>query len=219
MWQLYFANLHACAQLKKLAVVNNAYGGGDLQQINPEVRKMPLRELDLSGNRLYREDMFPVEEEREREAAFVELLGTLGECKTLGSLSLTDMNFVFMWKIPEDIVTIYVLRLMLEVPLFKTLNLSKNQITPEVKTTIQGTMSVTLELTLSLHTHARLSLVFVWEISMNLFHRNRICFLLKLRHYKHWKTCLVFILKELDTSCTGPAFAAKLCLTEHVCAL
>ena len=98
MWQLYFANLHACAQLKKLAVVNNAYGGGDLQQINPEVRKMPLRELDLSGNRLYREDMFPVEEERERETAFVELLGTLGECKTLQSLSLADMNLVFMLK-------------------------------------------------------------------------------------------------------------------------
>ena len=61
--KLLFVNLHDCAKLKKLAVVNSAYGGGFLDEIIPELVKMPLRELDLSGNHLYREDMFPVEQD------------------------------------------------------------------------------------------------------------------------------------------------------------
>ena len=141
--QDFFANLRGCAKLKKLAVVNNAYGGGDLPQIIPEVRKLPLRELDLSGNRLYREKMFPVvAEERARETAFVELLGTLGECKTLEALSLADMRLRF--KTPDDESTRLVLRLMQELPLLTALKLGKNRMSPEVQVAIETAAPATL---------------------------------------------------------------------------
>jgi hypothetical protein len=139
----FFDNLRGCAKLKKLAVVNNAYGWGHLQQIIPEVRKLPLRELDLSGNRLYREKMFPVEEEeRERERAFVELLGMLAECKTLEALSLADMRLRF--KTPDDESTRLVLRLMQELPLLTALKLGKNRMSPEVQVVIETAAPATL---------------------------------------------------------------------------
>ena len=141
--QDFFGNLHACMQLRKLAVVNNANGGGNLKQIIPEVRRMPLRELDLSGNRLYRETLYPVEEEeRARETAFVELLGTLGQCKTLESLSLADMRLRF--KTPDDESTRLVLHLMQQLPLLKALTLSRNKIKDEAKAAIEAAVPATL---------------------------------------------------------------------------
>jgi hypothetical protein len=141
--QLFFANLRECAKLKKLAVVNNAYGGSDLQQIIPEVRKLPLRELGLSDNRLYREKIYPVEEEEcARETVFVELLGTLGECKTLEALSLADMRLRF--KTPEDESTRFVLCLMQELPLLTALKLGKNKMNPEAQSVIEVVAPATL---------------------------------------------------------------------------
>ena len=114
-----------------------------MPQIIPEVRKLPLRELDLSGNRLYREKMFPGEaEERARERVFVELLGTLDECKTLEALSLADMRLRF--KTPDDESTRLVLRLMQELPLLTALKLGKNRMSPEVQVVIETAAPATL---------------------------------------------------------------------------
>ena len=145
--QCFFANLRDCAKLKKLAVVNNAYGGARMRDIIPEVSKLPLRELDLRGNRLYREDMFPEEEEeRERETAFLELLGMLGTCKTLESLSLSDMNLMLgPGPAQDDATTRVVLRLMQELPLLKELNLSENEIHADAQAAIEAAKPATLE--------------------------------------------------------------------------
>ena len=135
--QAFFGNLHACAQLKRLAVVNNANGGENLKDIIPEARKLPLRELDLSGNRLHRETWYPEEaEERARETAFVELLGTLGQCKTLETLSLADMRLRF--KTADDESTRCVLRLMQELHLLTALTLTNNMIHEEAKAAIEA---------------------------------------------------------------------------------
>ncbi len=64
----------------------------------------------------------------------MELLVTLGECKTLVSLSLADVNL--MLGALDDGTTRCVLRLMQELPLLKALNLSKNKIKAEAKAAI-----------------------------------------------------------------------------------
>ena len=148
--KLFFVNLRSCEKLKKLSVVNNTCGGCFLDVIIPEVLQLPLRVLDLSGNRLYREDRFPTEGENEaRETAFVELLGTLGECKTLVHLSLADMNLEFQTtkgRTREDQTTRCVLRLMQELPLLKALKLSENQMTPQAKAKLEKAKPAMLEI-------------------------------------------------------------------------
>ncbi len=145
--KLFFVNLRSCEKLKKLSVVNNTCGGCFLDVIIPEVVQMPLRVLDLSGNRLYREDMYPEEGEIEaRERAFVEVLGTLGECKTLESLGLADMNLEFKTKKGCEQAMQCVLRLMQELPLLKALKLSENQMTPQAKAKLEKAKPVMLEI-------------------------------------------------------------------------
>jgi hypothetical protein len=147
--QCFFANLRNCYKLKKLAVVNQADGGDRMRFIIPEVCKLPLRELDLTGNRLYRNDMFPVEEEElERETNFLEILGVLGTCKTLESLSLADMNLMLgPGPAQDDATTRVVLRLMQELPLLKTLDLSENEIHADAQAAIEAAKPATLEVT------------------------------------------------------------------------
>ena len=147
--QCFFANLRNCYKLKKLVVVNQADGGDRMGYIIPEVCKLPLRELDLSGNRLYRNDMFPVEEEElERETNFLEILGMLGTCKTLESLSLADMNLMLgPGPAQDDATTRVVLRLMQELPLLKALDLSENQIHADAQAAIEAAKPATLEVT------------------------------------------------------------------------
>lgn len=144
----FFVNLRSCEKLSKLAVVNNNCGGCLLDAIIPEVLQLPLRVLDLTGNRLYRSNMFPVEEEEvARETAFVELLGTLGQCKTLESLSLADMNLEFKTKKGKEQTTRCVLRLMQELPLLKALKLSDNQMTPQAKLRLEQRKPAMLQIT------------------------------------------------------------------------
>jgi hypothetical protein len=149
--KLFFVNLRNCDKLTKLALINNTCGGCFLDVIIPEVLQLPLRELDLRGNRLFREDRFPEEGENEaRETAFVELLGTLGECKTLVHLSLADMNLEFQTtkgRTREDQTTRCVLRLMQELPLLKALRLSDNEMTPQAKLRLQQKKPAMLEIT------------------------------------------------------------------------
>jgi hypothetical protein len=145
--QDFFVNLRGCSKLKKLAVVNNANGGAHMRDIIPEVRKLPLRELNLTGNRLYREDMFPEEEvELERETKFLEILDMLGTCKTLESLSLADMNLMLgPGPAQDDATTRVVLRLMQELPLLKALDLSENEIHADAQAAIEAAAPATLE--------------------------------------------------------------------------
>jgi hypothetical protein len=146
--KLFFVNVRQCAKLTKLALVNNTCGGCFLGTIIPEVLPLPLRVLDLRGNRLYREDRFADEGENEaRETAFVELLGTLGRCKTLVQLSLADMNLQFKTKKGEDQTTRCVLRLMQELPLLEALRLNDNEMTPQAKLRLQQKKPAMLEIT------------------------------------------------------------------------
>jgi hypothetical protein len=127
--KLFFVNVRRCTELKKLAVVNNVNGGCFLKNIIPEVLKMKgLQHLDLTGNRLYREEMFPVaEDELARETAFVDLLGTLGQCETLVSLKLADMNLKIA-PAPDDMTTRMIILLMQELKDLTMLDLSENEI-------------------------------------------------------------------------------------------
>jgi hypothetical protein len=145
--KLFFVNLRKCAKLTKLALVNNTCGGCFLDAIIPEVLPLPLRVLDLRGNRLYREDMYPEEGEIEaRERAFVELLGTLGECKTLVQLSLADMNLEFGGLVSDDMTTRMVIRLMQELPSLNTLDLRDNEITELGKAVLEAAKPAALVL-------------------------------------------------------------------------
>ena len=139
-------NLRECAKLNKLVLINNSCGGCFLDAIIPEVVQLPLRHLELRGNRLYRADLFPVKEEEEaRERAFVELLGTLGKCKTLEKLSLADMNLVFV--AADDMTTRMVLRLMQELPLLTALSLCENEMDPAARAALEAAKPAKLQIT------------------------------------------------------------------------
>jgi len=135
--KLFFVNVRRCEKLKKLAVVNNVNGGCFLEKIIPEVRKMKgLQHLDLTGNRLYREDTYPDPAvELARETAFVDLLATLGQCKTLVSLKLADMNLKIT-PAPDDMTRAMVMRLTQDLPLLETLDLSSNDLDGEAMAAI-----------------------------------------------------------------------------------
>jgi len=147
--QSFFENLRNCHNLKKLAVVNQNDGGDKMRLIIPEVCKLPLRELDLSGNQLYRNDMFPEPvEELERETNFLKVLDMLGTCKTLESLSLADMNLMLgPGPAQDDATTRFVLRLMQELKALKALDLSENFIHADAQAAIEEAKPVTLEVT------------------------------------------------------------------------
>jgi len=146
--QQFFVNLRSCEKLGKLALVNNNCGGCFLDAIIPQVVQMPLRVLDLTGNRLYREDRFSDDEEdRARTTAFVHLLATLGECKTLQSLFLADMNLCFMTRKGYAQATQCVLGLMKELPVLEVLKLSDNQMTSEAQVRLEQRKPAMLQIT------------------------------------------------------------------------
>ena len=152
--KLFFVNVRQCAKLTKLSLVNNSCGGCFLDVIIPEVLPLPLRVLDLRGNRLYREDRFPDEEDnRARERAFVELLGTLGKCKTLVQLSLADMNLEFgpaagdmTTFIAADMTTSMVIGLMQALPLLTRLDLRENEMDESAQAALEAAKPAALEL-------------------------------------------------------------------------
>lgn len=135
--KLFFVNVRRCEKLKKLEVVNNVNGGCFLKNIIPEVIKMKgLQHLDLSGNRLYREDMYPdAAVELARETDFVDLLATLGQCETLVSLKLANMNLKIT-PAPDDMTTRMIICLMQELKDLTTLDLSENEIHEDAQVAI-----------------------------------------------------------------------------------
>ena len=135
--QLFFVNVRRCEKLKKLAVVNNVNGGCFLKNIIPEVLKMKgLQQLDLTGNRLYRDEQYgDKDQEDARETAFVDLLATLGQCETLVSLKLADMNLNIA-PAPDDMTTRMIIRLMQELKDLTKLDLSENEIHEDAQVAI-----------------------------------------------------------------------------------
>ncbi len=135
--KLFFVNVRHCEKLKKLAVVNNVNGDCFLKNIIPEVLKMKgLQQLDLTGNRLYRDAEYgDKDEEDARETAFVDLLATLGQCETLVSLKLADMNLKIT-PAPDDMTTRMIISLMQQLPLLDTLDLSGNELDGETMSPI-----------------------------------------------------------------------------------
>jgi hypothetical protein len=135
--KLFFVNVRRCEKLKKLAVVNNVNGGCFLKNIIPEVIKMKgLQQLDLTGNRLYRDEQYgDKDEEDARETAFVDLLATIGQCETLVSLKLADMNLKIT-RAPDDMTRRMIISLMQQLPLLETLDLSGNELDGEAMAAI-----------------------------------------------------------------------------------
>jgi hypothetical protein len=147
--QRFFANLRRCAKLSKLALVNNTSGGCFLDSILPELLPLPLRVLDLRGNRLFRDDMYPEPDEIEaRERAFVALLATLARCKTLHQLSLADMNLSLGGLVCDDMTTRMLIRLMHELPCLNRLDLRDNEMTELGKAVLQAAKPPALVLVL-----------------------------------------------------------------------
>jgi hypothetical protein len=141
---LFFRNLQSCTKLRKLAVVNNVYGADFMADMIPVLVTLPLRELDLRGNRLSRgEPGSSKEDDYALETAFLEALAKLGQCKTLTSLSLADINLRFYT--PDDQTTRCVIRLMQELPLLTTLDLGENKTKPEGRAAIEDGKPSTLQ--------------------------------------------------------------------------